>query len=316
MGIRYKIYSEYLKEKYGEKVYKIPINIPVTCPNRDGNVATGGCTFCSDIGAGFECHSNDVKIKDQLALNIEKIGKKYKAKKFIAYFQNFSNTYLPLDQFRTYVEEACIEDVVEICVSSRPDCVSNAYLDILAEVRDQYGVNISFELGLQTVNYHTLEKINRGHGLAEFIDASMRIKAYNFDLCVHLILNLPWDNDIDLVENAKVLSALNIDQIKIHSLYILKNTVMGNQYLNKEFEVISAEEYVDKVVKFIRYCDPNIVFQRLVGRAPKDETLFCNWDMSWWRIKDLIDEKFEKENYYQGDLFDYLNGRAVKVFEG
>jgi len=277
-------------------------------------VAVGGCTFCSDVGAGFECHESTVSIREQMTLNIEKISKKYKAKKFIAYFQNYSNTYLSLERFRNYLTEACIDDVVEICISSRPDCINDAYLEILKEIKDTYGVNISVELGLQTVNYHSLEKVNRGHGLAEFIDAAIRIKSYGYLLCAHLILNLPWDDTLDLRENAKVLMALKVDQIKIHSLYILKDTKMGQEYLNNEFEIISVEEYVDRVVEFIRLVSPDTVFQRLVGRAPKEESLFCNWDMSWWRIKDMIDERMVELDCYQGDRFDYLNGRAVRKF--
>lgn len=310
----YRVYSEHLKSKYGQKVYKLPVNLPLTCPNRDGELGYGGCTFCGEIGTGFESRCNTLDVKAQLDLNRSHIQKRYGAKKFIAYFQNFTNTYLPLESFRSYLLDACQEDVVELCISSRPDCIHDAYLEILKDIQQDMKVEISFELGLQTLNYHTLHKINRGHGLAEFIDAVNRIKAYGFEICVHLILNLPWDTDEDTNEAARVLSALKVDQIKIHSLYILKGTKLGEQYLNKEFDIIPVDAYVDRVVRFVRLSSPDIVFQRFVGRAPEADSLFCNWNMSWWRIQDMIDAKLETNSYRQGDLCAYLGGKAVRKY--
>lgn len=311
---RYNKYSDFLRDKYGEKVYKIPINLPLTCPNRDGELGHGGCTFCGEIGAGFESQKNTISVKKQLENNIAHIKKKYGSKKFIAYFQNFTNTYLDLDSFRRYLNEACEENIVELCISSRPDCISEEYLIVLKEVSEEKKIQISFEIGLQSINYHSLQKINRGHGLAEFIDAVKMIQKYGFEICVHLILNLPWDNKEDTDEAARVLAALEIKQIKIHSLYILRNTVLGNQYQNNEFDIITSEEYVDRVVSFISLCPKDVVFQRFVGRAPKEESIFCNWDMSWWKVQDLIDYRLEEMNITQGDNFDYLKGKAVKKF--
>lgn len=311
---RYRVYSKYLKNKYGEKVYKLPVNLPLTCPNRDGELGYGGCTFCGDIGTGFESQCNTLDVKAQLELNREHIQKRYGAKKFIAYFQNFTNTYLELDAFRNYLMDACQENIVELCISSRPDCVHTDYLEVLKDIQEIKGVQITFELGLQTINYHTLKKINRGHGLAEFIDAVNRIKPYGFEICVHLILNLPWDTIEDTNEAARLMAAMGVTQIKIHSLYLLKGTVMGEQYVNQEFEIISPEAYVDRVVQFIRLSPPETVFQRFVGRAPEAESLFCNWNMSWWKIQDMIDARLEAGDYQQGDLCDYLQGKAVRKF--
>ncbi len=311
---RYNIYSKHLKTKYGEKVYKIPINLPLTCPNRDGTLGRGGCTFCGERGAGFENLENTITARKQLIRNIEYIKNKYNAKKYIAYFQNFSNTYLPLWKFKEYINEICVEDVVGISISTRPDCINDEYLSFLKEIKDSKQIDILIELGLQSVNYKTLKKINRGHGLAEFIDAIKRIKKFNFESCVHMILNLPWDSMDDVIEGGKIISALEIEQVKLHSLYILKDTALGQLYKNDDLQLISLEEYVDRVIEFIEYISPNIVIQRLVGRAPKEETLFCNWDTSWWKIKDMIDEKMETLDSYQGKKFDYLNGKAVKGF--
>lgn len=311
---RYNKYSTYLKNQYHEKVYKIPINLPLTCPNRDGTCGKGGCTFCGEIGTGFESQDNQLSVTEQLNNNISHIQKKYKANKYIAYFQNFTNTYMPLDTFEQVVTEACIEGVVEICISSRPDSIHTAYLDILKQVSEKYQVNISVELGLQSIHHKTLNKINRGHTFAEFLDAVLSIKTYGFKVGVHLILNLPWDDHEDIIETAKVLSALKVDMIKIHSLYILKNTKMGLDYLQGKFTVDSVQSYVDKAVDFIRYTHPDITFQRLLGRAPKEATLFCNWDMSWWKIQDMIINQLEALDARQGDFVHYLNGPAVKKF--
>ncbi len=296
----YNEYSNFLKEKYGEKVYKLPVNIPCTCPNRDGTIGYGGCTFCAEVGTGFERLDNSMSVKEQIKSNMDYISKKYKAKKFIAYFQNYTNTYLDLEKFKQYMKDAIVENVVEISVSTRPDCVGEKYLEFLNEIRERYGINISIELGLQTVNYHTLISINRGHTLAEFIDAVLRIKKYGFEICTHVILNLPGDDITDTVETAKILSVLGVDQVKIHSLYIMENTKMGILYKNEEITVITEEEYVERVITFLEYLNKDIVVQRLVGRAPKEGSLFVNWGMSWWKIKDDILEKMEREGRFQG----------------
>lgn len=296
----YNEYSNYLKEKYGGKVYKLPVNIPCTCPNRDGSIGYGGCTFCAEEGAGFETLDSSMSVREQIKTNMDYISKKYKAEKFIAYFQNYTNTYVKLEKFKQYILDAITENIVEISISTRPDCIGDEYLEFLNDIRNDYGINISIELGLQTVNYHTLISINRGHTLAEFIDAVLRIKRYGFDICTHVILNLPGDNIQDTVETAKILSVLKVDQVKLHSLYIMKNTKMGIMYKNNEISVIAEEEYVERAVTFLEYLDSNIVVQRLVGRAPKEGSLFVNWGMSWWKIKDDILEKMESENRLQG----------------
>ena len=161
MNERYRVYSTYLKETYGEKVYKLPISIPDTCPNRDGTLGVRGCAFCGSIGAGYENLPATVTIGQQIEQNMAHIKPKYKANKFIAYFQNFTNTYLPPERFRDYLIAACQPDIVALAVATRPDCLNETYLDIMADVKEKYGVDILVELGLQTVNYKTLAKINR-----------------------------------------------------------------------------------------------------------------------------------------------------------
>jgi len=313
--MRYFSYSSYLKKKYGEKVYKLPINIETNCPNRDGNISFGGCTFCGENAANFELLDVNLSVKEQLRINKDIIGKKYGARKYIAYFQNYSNTYILFDTFKKLILESLEEDIVEISISTRPDAVDDKILKFLESVKKEHNVNITLELGLQSINHKTLKKINRGHSLAEFIDATLKTQKYGLQVCVHIILNLPWDDLSDIIETAKVISALKVDFVKIHSLYILKGTVMEKQYLNNEFKIIEKEEYVERAILFLRYLDPSIAIQRLLARAAEDKSVFCNWSTSWWKIRDSIVKKMEKEDVIQGDLFNYLNGSALKKFE-
>lgn len=309
----YNKYSEYLKKKYGEKVYKLPINLPITCPNR---INGKGCSFCAEAGTGFEAMDSVHSVTDQLENTKEYISKRYGAKKFIAYFQNYTNTFLPLDTFKSNLIEACqVEDLVEISISTRPDCISSEYLEILQFIKEEYQIEITIELGLQTVNYHTLEYIERGHTLAEFINAMLQIHAYAFTVCAHVILNLPGDNMLDIIETAKVLSALKCDIVKIHSLYIAKNTKMGLQYSNNEFEICTKGEYLERVATFLEYLNPDIIIERLFSRIPKEDMVFSNWNTSWWKLQDELMDKLAQENRYQGHLYFYLNGAALRKLE-
>ncbi|NLI58586.1 MAG: TIGR01212 family radical SAM protein [Clostridium sp.] len=302
----YNKFSQYLKERYNAKVYKLPLNLPVTCPNRDGKISKKGCVFCGEEGTGFENLPNYLSVKEQLSQNSKYIGKNYKSEKFIAYFQNYSNTYLPLEDFKRYIGEACVDDIVAIYISTRPDCIWKDYLEYLKNIKITKGIDIVIELGLQTVNYHTLKKLNRGHLLAEFIDAVLLIKSYGLEVCAHYILDIPMDSLDDTIEGARILSALRVEQVKCHSLYILKDTPLGEMYQKREITPVSLEEYIERAISFLEYLSPKIVVQRLIGRAPKERTLFCNWGKSWWKVQELLEKKMEEENRFQGKNYNYL----------
>ena len=310
----YRTYSEYLKEKYGEKVYKLPVNLPITCPNRMNGKS--GCTFCADVGTGFEAMSCEQPVATQLEETKKHIAKRYKAKKYIAYFQNYTNTFMKLERFQSYVEEALtVPDIVEISISTRPDCIKKEYLDYLSRIKKEFGVEINFELGLQTVNYHTLKKINRGHGLAEFIQAVTMIQSYGFSICVHMILNLPGDDLEDAIEGAKILSALNVDIVKLHSLYLPKNSQLYTEYVNGTIKLCSKEEYMERLTEFLAYLSPEIVVERLFSRVPEEYAAFSNWGTSWWKLRDEFEEIMERKSYEQGCKFHYLNGAAMDQWE-
>ena len=253
---RYNVYSAYLKGRYGEKVYKLPISIPDTCPNRDGTLGVKGCIYCGSIGAGYENLPASMTVEEQIQKNIAHIAPKYKAKKYIAYFQNFTNTYVEPRLFRQYLTAACQPDIVGIAIATRPDCRT----------------------------------------------------------CTHVILNLPWDDMADVIETAKIISALPVHEVKLHALYVIKGTVLADMYENGDIQLGTVEEYVDRVVTFLEYCRPDIVFQRLIGRAPKEATEFANWGMGWWKIRDMIDAELERRDTWQGKKCTYLHGKALHRF--
>ena len=308
----YREYSVYLKNKYGCKVYKLPISLDLTCPNRDGNVGIGGCIYCGEKGGSFENLPNNYSIKDQIEKNMIYIRNKYKAEKFIAYFQNYSNTYMGIEKFKNIINQAINDDIVGISISTRPDCVSDEQIKYLSDIQEKVGIDIIIELGLQTANYKTLRKLNRGHTLAEFIDTCIRIKAHNLRICAHVILDLPWDNIDDTIETSKILSSLGIDEVKLHSLYIVDKTKLAEEYLDGKFNLLSKDDYIKRVVLFLEYLNPNIIIQRLIGRAPKEDSLLVNWNQSWWKIKDEIIDSMIKAQTYQGAKFDYLGGSALR----
>ena len=315
MDKRYYSFNEYCQRYFGEKVYRLSLNGGMTCPNRDGTLSKAPCTFCGSIGADYETKAVGMKITRQLDRSIAHVGPKYKAKKFIAYFLNFTNTYALPDDFGRWMEEAMQHpDVVGVDVSTRPDCIHERYLDILKELSDTYGKDVTIELGLQSSNAHTLEKIGRCHGVAEYIDASLRIARYGFGQCTHVIADLPWDDRIDVIETAKLISVLPVTEVKLHSLYIVKDTALAHMYEAGEVTLSSMEEYMERVILFLSYLRPDIVIQRIVGRASGGNTLAVNGGSPWWDVKKRIDALMEERGIMQGACCDYIDGKAVRRF--
>lgn len=310
---RYRNYSDALKARYGEKVYKVPLSLPVTCPNRDGTLGEGGCIFCGSIGADYETTAAGLSITTQLERSIAHIGPKYRAKQFIAYFPNFTGTYADPADFRAWMEEAAGHpQVVELDVSTRPDCVHEVYLDILRDIAAQYGVGITVELGLQTSNPRTLRLLGRGHTAAEFIDAALRIGRYGFGLCAHLIADLPWDDRTDAAETARLVSVLPVTQVKFHSLYIVKGTKLAAMAEAGEVRLLPMEEYVERVLLMLSLLRADIAVQRIVGRASGPRVLAVNGGEPWWDVKKRIEQELILRDLSQGCRCDYMDGKAVR----
>lgn len=305
----YNIYSVWLKERYGEKVYKIPVNIPVTCPNRDGSKGTGGCVYCGAKGGGNETLSDQLSVSEQIERNIAYIGKRYKAKRFIPFFQSFSNTFCTFPDFCKWIREAIRPDVVEISISTRPDCITDEQLGFLAAVKKEQAIDVTIELGLQSVNDETLKIIKRGHTLTDYEQAIDRIKAAGLLTCTHMILDLPWDQEEDVIKGAEILSRKGTDFVKCHSLYIEKNTVLKQWYDEKKVTLLTKDDYISRAILFLEYLDPRIVVQRLIGRVPEEDSVITNWNTSWWKIKDELEARMKQENNYQGRKFAGMNNK-------
>ena len=293
--------SQYYKDTYGEKVYKLPVKLSLTCPNRDGAKCYGGCIYCGETGGSFENLPSYLSVDAQLSQNKDYIGKRYKANKFIAYFQNFTNTYMALEEFKEIIR-ACEKDyIVGVSISTRSDSITEDKLIFLKNWSKEFDKDIIFELGLQTANYRTLDILNRGETLADFIEACNLINKYGFRICTHVILSLPWDDIRDVRETACIINALDVKEIKIHSLFVIKGTKLYEMYQNNEFIMPTKEEYIENVIELLRIIKADVAVQRLVGRAPEEETAFCNWDTSWWLIRDEIIEKMNRNGFVQGD---------------
>jgi radical SAM protein (TIGR01212 family) len=299
----YNSFSSYLKRKYGEKTYKLPVNLPSGCPNRDGTAGTGGCIFCGEEGADFELLPSSLSVKEQIEKNKEYIGKKYNAKKYIIYFQNYSNTYFPYSVFCDYMRQAVVPNTVALYISTRPDCIYPKHMEFLKEMKEKNGIDIVLEIGLQSIKNETLQFLNRGHTVEDFFDAVKVVKSYGLEVCAHVIQDLPMDTVEDVAYCAERLSEAGIDQVKCHSLYILEGTVLGDMYKQGRFQVLPLEDFIHRTAVFLSRLDPNIVVQRLISRAPKERTLYCNDSTGWWKVHDRIIEYMNQKGLYQGCFY-------------
>lgn len=298
----YKI-SQLYRDLFADKVYKIPINIDSSCPN----IESGGCIFCGNSRGSFETLSPNLSVEEQFRLNSTYIGKKYKAKKYIPYFQTGTCTALPLHTFKIHIEQAAQQPTVcGLAISTRPDCVGETYLDYLTDLSNRYQHRIFIELGLQSTSNQTLQIINRGHTYEAFEDAVLRVKRRGFYVTVHLIGNLPWDTSDQLIQAAKVIDKLSIDIVKVHSLYILKHSVLGEMYENGDVLIAPSSDYIEKLVEFIRVLPPKVAIERLFGRAPEEETLFCNWNTSWRKLQMQLEERMHVLGARQGERYERL----------
>ncbi|MDI3523410.1 MULTISPECIES: TIGR01212 family radical SAM protein [unclassified Kosmotoga] len=299
----YRHLKGYLKERYGEVVYRIPIVAGFTCPNKDGTKGRGGCIYCDPTGSGFSVDGQK-SIREQMLERIEKLRAKG-VKKYMAYFQANSNTYAPVKKLKELYDSAISDDIVILDVSTRPDLASEETLELLESYKEKLDVIIEF--GLQTANFWTLKKLNRGHTLAEFIDAVIRAKKHGLEVVAHVIVNLPWDTMTDVIETAKILSALSVDGVKIHSLYVVEGTALGKMYKKGLIQICDLHEYIERVITFLEFLDPEIVIHRLVADPPKEGTLFANWGLPKIEIINRIEKKMKEENRRQGGRFNYLN---------
>lgn len=301
--------SEYYREKYGQKVYKLPVNLPVTCPNKDADGR--GCDYCSPLGAGFESFTNNLSFGEQIRRNREFMHRKYKAELFILYLQNFSGTFQPAARLAVQIRSMPMEQIAEIAIATRPDCISRSYAKTLRQLQEELERPITLELGLQTPNYRTLANIHRGHTLAEFLDAVLALRGEGLGVVAHMILDLPGDTMEDAVEGAKILSALGIGGVKLHSLYLAKGSRMAEQYERGELPLPDPQVYIARATEFLAVVRPDMVIHRIAGRIPEEFSAAAG-GMSWWKIRDEIEARMRERGYTQGCKCDYLDGKALR----
>ena len=269
--------SEVLKEKYGEKVYRLALSSGCTCPNRDGTVGYGGCTFCSGSGSGeFAAKPAPVDVQIEEAKKL--IRKKTDAQKFIAYFQSFSNTYADTDYLRKiYTQAINREEIVILAIGTRPDCISSETYELLKELNGIKPVWI--ELGLQTIHEKTARSVNRGYPISVFEDTYNKLKNAGLEVIVHVILGLPGETRQDMLETAGYLGRLDPvpDGVKLHMLQILRGTKLAEEYLKDPFPLMTLDEYCDLIISCLQLLDPKTVIHRMTGDGPKSLLIAPEW---------------------------------------
>lgn len=298
--MRYNSLNNYLKNKFGCKVYKLSLSSGLSCPNRDGLLSTKGCTFCSNGGSGEFATEHNLGITEQIEKAKKLVSKKITDGKYIAYFQSFSNTYGNIDYLRKIFTEAINHpDIVALSIGTRPDCLPKEVITLLSELNTIKPVWV--ELGLQTSNENTAKHINRGYSLDVFEKAVLDLNSINVDVIVHLIIGLPNETKNDIINSVKYVCSQNIAGIKLQLLHVLKNTPLEKEYLSDSFHILSLEEYTDILAKCITYIPKNIVIHRITSDGPKLLLVAPLWSANKKKVLNYINRRFNELDIHQGE---------------
>ena len=301
-GKRYHTLNHFLREKFGEKVFKISLDGGFSCPNRDGKVGRGGCVFCSARGSGDFAGDRDFSISKQFDDVKTMMAHKWKSGKYIAYFQAYTNTYAPVEELRRKYNEAIEkEGVVALAIATRPDCLDEDVLDLLEEMNKKLYVWV--ELGLQTSNDETAKIINRGYMLETFDEAMSNLKKRNIDTVVHAIFGLPGETKEDMINTIDYIAHSGAMGIKIHLLHLMKNTALVKEYEMGNLEFLSQEDYIDLITKSVSMLPEEMIVHRLTGDAPRNELIGPMWSLKKWEVLNAIDKAFEDNDIWQGKNF-------------
>jgi len=299
MNKRYCDFNTYLRDIFGCRVQKISIDAGLSCPNRDGTLSTKGCIYCNPLGSGTGAHAKGLSVTKQLIGGKEALTRRYGAKKFIAYFQSFSNTYAPLEKLqRLYDEALSVEDVVGLSIGTRPDCVSEPILKLLQQYTETHLIWI--EYGLQSCFDTTLALINRGHDFACFKKALKNTKNRGIKICAHVILGLPNEKRAQILQTAKVIARLGIDGIKLHLLYVVQGTALEKLYQDGSYTCLEQREYVDLVCDFLELIPPDVIIQRLTSSPHLRELVAPRWSRKRDETLFMINDFLEKRDSWQG----------------
>jgi radical SAM protein (TIGR01212 family) len=302
LGKRYNSYLGYSKKKYGKRIQKVTVDAGYTCPNRDGTLAKGGCIYCNNASFTPRYTHPETSISQQIEEGIVFLNRRYKTEKYIVYFQPYSNTYAPLEVLKKHYQEALsVPRVVGLTIGTRPDCIDEEKVSYLAQLAKEYDITI--EYGLESISDTTLSKINRCHDFQCFLDAVQMTAKYELKICTHIILGFPWENKQLWLKEADILSALPITFLKIHQLHIVKNTLLGEHYLQEPFSLFSFPDFLDTVITFLEHLNPDIVIQRLAGEAPPNLLLAPRWGMRSSEIVRKIEKEMEARDTWQGKKY-------------
>lgn len=296
---RYHTWNYYLRNTFGEKVFKVSINAGFTCPNIDGKVSFGGCTYCSKEGSGdFAGNPKDNLIK-QFDDITQMMHKKWPNAKYIGYFQAFTNTYAPVDVLKEKYETILsLDNVIGLSISTRPDCLEDDVVEYLSELNER--TNLWVELGLQTIHDSTSKLINRGHDYNEFLKGLEKLKAKNIKVIVHIINGLPGEDYNMMMETAKAVANMGVDGIKIHLLHVIKDTPMEKMLQNGMLTLMNQEEYINLVCDQLEILPETMIVHRLTGDGKRDELVGPLWSLKKWEVLNAIDDELKKRNSYQG----------------
>ena len=298
---RYHTYDCYLKRRFGKKCVKIALDGGFTCPNIDGTISRGGCIFCSENGSGDHTPPCNIPLEEQFKAGIELISGKWRDVFYIPYFQAHTNTYAPLSVLKEKFESAiALPDTVGLSISTRPDCISDECADYLARLSEK--TYLTVELGLQSCHDKTLKLINRGHTYQQFKEGFDKLKSRNINVCIHIINGLPGESRQDMLYTAEQIAALRPHALKIHLLYILKNTSLAAMYERGEFAAMERDEYVELVCDQLERLPGEIIIERVTGDGVKDDLVAPLWSVKKTVVTNEIDKELVKRGSFQGFL--------------
>ncbi|ARP43855.1 MULTISPECIES: TIGR01212 family radical SAM protein [Geobacillus] len=299
---RYHTWNYHLRQTFGHKVFKVALDGGFDCPNRDGTVAYGGCTFCSAAGSGDFAGNRADDLVTQFHTIKEKMHQKWKDGKYLAYFQAFTNTHAPVEVLREKYETVLgLDGVVGLSIATRPDCLPDEVVDYLAELNER--TYLWVELGLQTIHERTAQLINRAHDFQCFVDGVQKLRRHGIRVCVHLINGLPLETYDMMMETAKTVAAMDVQGIKIHLLHLLKGTPMVKQYEKGLVKFLTFDEYVHLVCDQLEVLPPEMVVHRITGDGPIDLLIGPMWSANKWEVLNAIDAELKRRNSYQGKRY-------------
>jgi len=308
-GKRYYTWNRYLRDQFGCKVYKVALDAGFDCPNRDGTVAFGGCTFCSAAGSGDFAGDRVDPIPVQFEKIKEKMQHKWKDGKTMAYFQAYTNTHAPLPVLKEKFEAAlACEGVMGLSIATRPDCLPDDVVEYLAELNER--TYLWIELGLQTVHERTANLINRAHDYATYIEGVEKLRKHNIRVCTHIINGLPLENYDMMMETAREVATLDVQAIKIHLLHLLKGTPLVKQYEKGMLQLMDKEAYIHLVADQLEVIPPEMIVQRITGDGPIDLMIGPMWSVNKWEVLNGIDAELERRESWQGKFY---NAKEVKT---